>query len=122
MGKEVENLILENNELLATKNALNVVKDDLIVKVDELTGELEILREETTNLSSAREKLRDRVTELEEEVRHLKVGWYFCHKGEILCCNSTISWVLEKSLHVWQNLRFSSVSWVVDGSQMVSTQ
>lgn len=74
MGKEVENLILENNELLATKNALNVVKDDLIVKVDELTGELEILREEVSNLSSAREKLRDRVTELEEEVRHLKVG------------------------------------------------
>ncbi|KAJ8736915.1 hypothetical protein PYW07_000186 [Mythimna separata] len=72
MGKEVENLILENNELLATKNALNVVKDDLIVKVDEMTGELEILREEVANLSSAREKLRDKVTELEDEVRHLK--------------------------------------------------
>ncbi|CAH0703273.1 unnamed protein product [Spodoptera exigua] len=72
MGKEVENLILENNELLATKNALNVVKDDLIVKVDEMMGELEILREEVANLSSAREKLRNRVTELEEEVRHLK--------------------------------------------------
>ena len=28
----------ENNELLATKNALNIVKDDLIAKVDELTG------------------------------------------------------------------------------------
>ena len=38
MGKEVENLIQENNELLATKNALNIVKDDLIAKVDELTG------------------------------------------------------------------------------------
>ena len=38
MGKEVENLISENNELLATKNALNIVKDDLIAKVDELTG------------------------------------------------------------------------------------
>ena len=38
MGKEVENLITENNELLATKNALNIVKDDLIAKVDELTG------------------------------------------------------------------------------------
>ena len=38
MGKEVENLIAENNELLATKNALNIVKDDLIAKVDELTG------------------------------------------------------------------------------------
>lgn len=37
MGKEVENLIMENNELLATKNALNIVKDDLIAKVDELT-------------------------------------------------------------------------------------
>lgn len=37
MGKEVENLILENNELLATKNALNIVKDDLIAKVDELS-------------------------------------------------------------------------------------
>ena len=38
MGKEVDNLIAENNELLATKNALNIVKDDLIAKVDELTG------------------------------------------------------------------------------------
>ncbi|KAG5900683.1 hypothetical protein JTB14_005948 [Gonioctena quinquepunctata] len=47
MGKEVENLIMENNELMATKNALNVVKDDLIVKVDELTGEIDMLREET---------------------------------------------------------------------------
>ncbi|XP_032527218.2 JNK-interacting protein 3 isoform X3 [Danaus plexippus] len=72
MGKEVENLILENNELLATKNALNVVKDDLIVKVDELTGEQEILREEVAALSSARERLRDRVSHLEEELRHLK--------------------------------------------------
>lgn len=72
MGKEVENLILENNELLATKNALNVVKDDLIVKVDELTGEQEILREEVSNLSAAREKLRERVSQLEEELRHLK--------------------------------------------------
>ena len=37
MGKEVENLILENTELLATKNALNIVKDDLIAKVDDLS-------------------------------------------------------------------------------------
>ncbi|XP_050360930.1 JNK-interacting protein 3 isoform X2 [Nymphalis io] len=72
MGKEVENLILENNELLATKNALNVVKDDLIVKVDELTGEQEILREEVSALSAARERLRERVSQLEEELRHLR--------------------------------------------------
>ncbi|CAB4062457.1 SPAG9 [Lepeophtheirus salmonis] len=56
MGKEVENLISENNELLATKNALNIVKDDLIAKVDELTGEHEILREEIKSLQKAKSK------------------------------------------------------------------
>merc|ERR1719370_2703159 len=59
MGKEVENLIMENNELLATKNALNIVKD-------ELTGEHEILREEIKSLQNVRAKLQARVTELEE--------------------------------------------------------
>ncbi|KAI4471686.1 jnk/sapk-associated protein [Holotrichia oblita] len=72
MGKEVENLIMENNELLATKNALNVVKDDLIVKVDELTGELEMLREEIITLNVSRDKLRKRIGELEEEVKKVK--------------------------------------------------
>ena len=32
MSREVENLIMENSELLVTKNALNVVKDDLIAR------------------------------------------------------------------------------------------
>ncbi|CAH0547259.1 unnamed protein product [Brassicogethes aeneus] len=72
MGKEVENLIMENNELLATKNALNVVKDDLIVKVDELTGEIDMLREEILSLNVSRTKLRERVTELEEELKKVK--------------------------------------------------
>lgn len=72
MGKEVENLILENNELLATKNALNVVKDDLIAKVDELMCELEILRERVANLTSDKDKLAARVSELEDEVKRLK--------------------------------------------------
>lgn len=56
-----------------------MVKDDLIVKVDELTGEQEILREEVSNLSAAREKLRERVTQLEEELRHLKVITFVTH-------------------------------------------
>merc|ERR1719500_2559384 len=72
MGKEVENLIMENNELLATKNALNIVKDDLIAKVDELTGEHEILREEIKSLQAVRAKLQARVTELEEEIKKTK--------------------------------------------------
>ncbi|XP_076249241.1 JNK-interacting protein syd isoform X3 [Calliopsis andreniformis] len=72
MGKEVENLIMENNELLATKNALNIVKDDLIVKVDELTSEQEILREEVRGLQQARERLRQKITALEEELKKVK--------------------------------------------------
>nr|XP_034196082.1 JNK-interacting protein 3 isoform X1 [Osmia lignaria] len=72
MGKEVENLIMENNELLATKNALNIVKDDLIVKVDELTSEQEILREEVRGLQQARERLKQRVAALEEELKKVK--------------------------------------------------
>ncbi|XP_045464707.1 JNK-interacting protein 3 isoform X2 [Harmonia axyridis] len=72
MGKEVENLIMENNELLATKNALNVVKDDLIAKVDELTGEQEMLREEILSLKMSRTKLKERVSELEEELKKVK--------------------------------------------------
>merc|ERR1719461_160650 len=72
MGKEVENLITENNELLATKNALNIVKDDLIAKVDELTGEHEILREEIKSLQGVRSRLQQKVVEQEEELKQVK--------------------------------------------------
>ncbi|GIY65114.1 hypothetical protein CEXT_774172 [Caerostris extrusa] len=65
----VENLISENNELLATKNALNVVKDDLIAKVDELTSEQEILREELKQYISVKERLKQKVADLEEELK-----------------------------------------------------
>lgn len=51
---------------------MNVVKDDLIVKVDELTGELEMLREEILSLNVSRTKLRERNSELEEEVKKLR--------------------------------------------------
>nr|ALO61081.1 C-jun-amino-terminal kinase-interacting protein 4 [Eriocheir sinensis] len=66
MGKVVEILIMENNELLATKNALNIVKDDLIAKVDELTSEQEILREEIKSLNAVKSRLRLRIAELSE--------------------------------------------------------
>ncbi|KAK7096835.1 hypothetical protein V1264_003887 [Littorina saxatilis] len=72
MGKELENLILENTELLATKNALNIVKDDLIAKVDELTSEHEILREEITSLQAVRGRLQQRISQLEEELKKTK--------------------------------------------------
>ncbi|KAK7485929.1 hypothetical protein BaRGS_00022795, partial [Batillaria attramentaria] len=72
MGKELENLILENTELLATKNALNIVKDDLIAKVDELTSEQEILREEITSLQAVKTRLQQRISQLEEELKKTK--------------------------------------------------
>uniref|UniRef100_A0A8C8D7H1 C-Jun-amino-terminal kinase-interacting protein 3 n=1 Tax=Oncorhynchus tshawytscha TaxID=74940 RepID=A0A8C8D7H1_ONCTS len=61
MGKEVENLLTENKHLLETKNALNIVKNDLIAKVDELSGEHEVLREELEALRTAKNKVARKV-------------------------------------------------------------
>lgn len=72
MGKEVENIIMENIELLATKNALNIVKDDLIARVDLLTSEKEILQAEMKALEHVREAQKQKIHELEEEVRKVK--------------------------------------------------
>ncbi|VDN26023.1 unnamed protein product [Gongylonema pulchrum] len=72
MGREVENLIKENTELLETKNALNIVKNDLIARVDELSSEQDILREEIRSLEMVRTKMGERIKELETEVRDLK--------------------------------------------------
>ncbi|KAG8336629.1 C-Jun-amino-terminal kinase-interacting protein [Homalodisca vitripennis] len=53
-------------------NALNIVKDDLIIKVDELTSEQEILREDLKSLQTLKNRLRQKVTELEEELKKTK--------------------------------------------------
>ncbi|XP_051686236.1 C-Jun-amino-terminal kinase-interacting protein 3 isoform X6 [Oryctolagus cuniculus] len=72
MGKEVGNLLLENSQLLETKNALNVVKNDLIAKVDQLSGEQEVLKGELEAAKQAKAKLETRVKELEEELKRVK--------------------------------------------------
>ncbi|MEJ1272200.1 hypothetical protein NN561_003048 [Cricetulus griseus] len=69
MGREVENLILENTQLLETKNALNVVKNDLIAKVDELTCEKDVLQGELEAVKQAKLKLEEKNKELEEELK-----------------------------------------------------
>lgn len=51
------------------RNALNIVKNDLIAKVDELSGEQEVLREELEALRQSKNKVDARVKELEEELR-----------------------------------------------------
>ena len=72
MEKEVENLISENNELLATKNALNIVKDDLIAKVDELQSELTMSKEENQQLTAVKNRLKSRNSQLEDELKKLR--------------------------------------------------
>lgn len=48
------------------------MKDDLIMKVDELTSEQEILREEIKSLQAVKNKLQQKVADLEEEIKKNK--------------------------------------------------
>ncbi|MED6241708.1 C-Jun-amino-terminal kinase-interacting protein 4, partial [Ataeniobius toweri] len=72
MGREVENLIQENSQLLETKNALNVVNKDLILKVDELTCEKEVLQGEMEALLQAKNKIEEKNRKLEEELKRVR--------------------------------------------------
>ncbi|XP_029945538.1 sperm associated antigen 9a isoform X2 [Salarias fasciatus] len=73
MGREVENLIQENSQLLETKNALNVVNKDLILKVDELTCEKEMLQGELDAVLQAKTKLEEKNKDLEEELKKVRL-------------------------------------------------
>ncbi|XP_038591359.1 C-Jun-amino-terminal kinase-interacting protein 4 isoform X1 [Micropterus salmoides] len=72
MGREVEHLIQENTQLLETKNALNVVKNDLIAQVDELSCEKEGLQGELKAVTQAKIKLEEKNKELEEELKRIR--------------------------------------------------
>lgn len=52
-----------------SRNALNVVNKDLILKVDELTCEKEMLQGELEAVLQAKTKLEDKNGELEEELK-----------------------------------------------------
>lgn len=51
------------------RNALNVVKNDLIARVDELSCEKEGLRGELDAVTQAKTKLEEKNKELEEELK-----------------------------------------------------
>lgn len=55
--------------ILLCRNALNIVKNDLIAKVDELSGEQEVLREELEAVKQSKNKVDTRLKELEEELK-----------------------------------------------------
>uniref|UniRef100_A0A3Q3K7F0 Mitogen-activated protein kinase 8 interacting protein 3 n=2 Tax=Monopterus albus TaxID=43700 RepID=A0A3Q3K7F0_MONAL len=58
--------------LLLDRNALNIVKNDLIAKVDELSGEQEVLREELEAVRQSKNKVDARIKEQEEELKRLR--------------------------------------------------
>lgn len=59
------------------RNALNIVKNDLIAKVDELSGEQEVLREELEAVKQSKNKVDTKVKELEEELKRYIAYFYF---------------------------------------------
>ncbi|CAH8588664.1 unnamed protein product [Schistosoma turkestanicum] len=64
MIKEVEKLIKENTDLYETKNALNILKDDLIKKLDEVTGEKSMLIQEIHAIRTNRDEIKSEASRL----------------------------------------------------------
>jgi len=46
------------------RNALNVLKDDLLVKIEELSNEQEILREQVDSLQTVRTRLQTKFVQI----------------------------------------------------------
>lgn len=63
---------LEFYYCIVSRHALNVLKDDLIVRLDQFSNEMVILREEIRSLQTVKACLQLRITELEEEARKAK--------------------------------------------------
>ncbi|XP_061764776.1 C-Jun-amino-terminal kinase-interacting protein 4 isoform X2 [Nerophis ophidion] len=74
MGREVEHLIQENAQLLETKNALNMVKNDLIAHMDELTCEKDVLQGELDAIRQAKIKLEEKNKDLEDELKGVRAA------------------------------------------------
>lgn len=72
MEKEFRKLIQDNKDLLNTKNALNVVKDDLIAEVDRLTNEVSMYEQAVEQLNTAKDQMKQKVSALDNELRKTK--------------------------------------------------
>ncbi|XP_051487630.1 C-Jun-amino-terminal kinase-interacting protein 3 isoform X9 [Apus apus] len=109
MGKEVGNLLLENSQLLETKNALNVVKNDLIAKVDQLSGEQEVLKGELEATKQAKAKMETRVKELEEELKRVKSEAIVARREPKEEVEDQCSSPLQDNIPIAQRRRFTRV-------------
>lgn len=72
MEKEFRKLIQENKDLLNTKNALNVVKDDLIAEVDRLSNEVSMYEQAVEQLNTTKDQMKQKVSTLDAELRKTK--------------------------------------------------
>lgn len=72
MEKEFRKLIQENKDLSNTKNALNVVKDDLIAEVDRLTNEVSMYEQAVEQLNATKDQMKQKVFSLDSELRKTK--------------------------------------------------
>ncbi|VDN96103.1 unnamed protein product [Rodentolepis nana] len=66
MQKEVNNLIRENMELMETKNALNIVKDDLLLQRDALKADNELLKDAVKQLTEKQTLLQVELVKSDE--------------------------------------------------------
>lgn len=55
--------------MFVSRNALNVVKNDLIAQMDELSCEKEALRGELNAVTQAKSRLEDKNKDLEDELK-----------------------------------------------------
>ncbi|XP_031432291.1 sperm associated antigen 9a isoform X1 [Clupea harengus] len=106
MGREVENLILENTQLLETKNALNVVKNDLIVRLDELICEKEGLQDDLDAVLEAKSKLEEKNKELDDEMKKMRVE---TEEAKKKTTDEDEEWDVQSDVTTAQRKRFTRV-------------
>ncbi|KAM7541998.1 hypothetical protein Aperf_G00000013210 [Anoplocephala perfoliata] len=100
LAAEVRKLVDENQDLTEMKNALNIVKDDLLSKIDDLTGNNIILKNDLTarneELESAKlreRQLTQRIQELSSRLWVAEMRLENSRTGAIMKCAS------ERQLH-----------------------
>lgn len=105
MEKEFRKLIQENKDLLNTKNALNVVKDDLIAEVDRLTNEVSMYEQAVEQLNSTKDQMKQKVSVLDAELRKTKEELEKAkQKIREVSCNQMLNNTYDKDSYIDQNL------------------
>jgi len=71
---DVQRLMMENQNLLETKNALNIVKDDLLQELDQIANKYAKVKIELENAKKEKDNLFTRVNTMEKDLSAMKSG------------------------------------------------